>query len=263
MACQYFPFLDLHRTTTLLIFTFSPQTYLNTYAHDAAHLSQASATLLLTLINLPGILSCCMFGYLASDHIQHQSNPNQFHRYLSHLSLSASTNTVVSAVSSALAVFIFWGLAPTSAPNASHENSMALLALFAVTFGFFAGGYSATWGGVIKEMERDAADRNEALDSGVVYGLLNGARGLGYVGGGLLGVPLLKSGGDVSQSTGTAGYGTAYGPLIIFTGLSLVFGGWSVVWSWRNSSGRGSGGGWADMRRLTVRLVDRLLGRRR
>ena len=137
---------------------------------------------------------------------------------------------------------------------------MALLAVFAVTFGFFAGGYSATWGGVIKEMECDAADRNEALDSGVIYGLLNGARGLGYVGGGLLGVPLLKSGGEVGQREGTAGYGTAYGPLIIFTGLSLVFGGWSVVWSWRCSGGSGSRRGWADLRRVAAKLGDRLFG---
>jgi len=49
---------------------------------------------------------------------------------------------------------------------------MALLVLFSITFGFFAGGYSATWGGVINELER------EAIDSGMVYGLLNGRGGL-------------------------------------------------------------------------------------
>jgi len=99
--------------------------------------------------------------------------------------------------------------------------------MFAVTFGFFAGGYSATWGGVINELEREAAESNEAIDTGMVYGLLNGVRGIGYVSGGLAGVPLLKAG---SAGSGRFGYGTTYGPLIIFTGLSSVFGGWGLLW---------------------------------
>ena len=108
---------------------------------------------------------------------------------------------------------------------------MALLVLFSITYGFFAGGYSSTWGGVINEMEQEAADRNEPIDPGMMYGLLNGARGIGYVGGGLASVPLLKAGGS-SMMRGF-GYGTAYGPLIIFTGLSTVFGGWGLLWKWK------------------------------
>lgn len=107
---------------------------------------------------------------------------------------------------------------------------MALLVLFSITFGFFAGGYSATWGGVINELEREAAQRNEAVDTGMLYGLLNGARGIGYVSGGLAGVPLLKAGS--TSSMGNFGYGTTYGPLIVFTGLSSVFGGWGLLWKW-------------------------------
>ncbi|CAN9115815.1 unnamed protein product [Alternaria alternata] len=79
----------------------------------------------------------------------------------------------MSAVSSALSAFLFWGLAA--------QGGIPLLVLFAITFGFFASGYSATWGGVINDIENDAARRNEAVDSGVLYGLLNGARGIGYV----------------------------------------------------------------------------------
>lgn len=75
----------------------------------------------------------------------------------------------------------------------------------------------------MNDMENEAAAKNEALDSGVLYGMLNGARGIGYVAGGLISVPLVKAGSQVS--TGRVGYGTTYGPLIIFTGLSLAFGG--------------------------------------
>lgn len=186
-----------------------PQTYLNTYAHEVALLSQTSATLLLTLFNIPGIVSSSFFGWLSDN---------------KHFTLSATTVTSISAVSSALSAFLFWGL--------TSQGSMALLVLFSMTFGFFAGGYSATWGGVINELEREAAQMNEAIDTGMLYGLLNGARGIGYVSGGLAGVPLLKAG-NTSSMKGF-GYGTIYGPLIIFTGLSSVFGGWSLMWKWKN-----------------------------
>jgi sugar phosphate permease len=182
-----------------------PQTYFNTYAHEAAKLSQTTATLLLTLFNVPGIVASTFFGYLTTN------------RYFA---VSATTATVISGVSSSLSAFLLWGL--------TSPGSMALLVLFSVTFGFFAGGYSATWGGIINEMEREAARRNEAIDTGIVYGLLNGARGLGYVTGGLAGVPLLKSG--VVGTEGRFGYGTNYGPLILFTGLSSIFGGWGFLW---------------------------------
>lgn len=182
-----------------------PQTYLNTYAHEAANLSQTTATLLLTLFNVPGIFASAFFGYLTDN----RSFP-----------VSATTATAISGISSSLSAFLLWGL--------TSQGSMALLVLFSITFGFFAGGYSATWGGVIDEMEREAASRNEAIDTGIVYGMLNGARGLGYVTGGLAGVPLLKAG--VVGPEGRFGYGTNYGPLIIFTGLSSIFGGWGLLW---------------------------------
>lgn len=108
---------------------------------------------------------------------------------------------------------------------------MALLVLFSITFGFFAGGYSGTWGSVLNELEHEAAESNEAVDMGMMYGLLNGARGIGYVSGGLAGVPLLKAGSGATL--GSFGYGTTYGPLIIFTGLSSVLGGWAVLFRWR------------------------------
>jgi MFS family permease len=181
-----------------------PQTYLSEYARNVSLLSPTLSTLLITLINIPGICSSTFFGYLSD-------NP--------HFRLSAPDVTAMSALSSALAAFLFWGLAA--------RGGIALLVLFAMTFGFFASGYSATWGGIMKAMERDAAERNEALDSGVVYGLLNGARGIGYVGGGLVSVPLVKAGSMVD--IGASGYETMYGPLIVFTGLSLAFGGWGVV----------------------------------
>lgn len=182
-----------------------PQTYLNTYAHDVALLSQTSATLLLTLFNLPGIMSSTLFGYLSDN---------------KRFSLSTTTVTAISALSSALAAWLLWGL--------TGQGSMTMLIMFSMIFGFFAGGYSATWGGIINEMATEAAGKNEAIDTGMVYGLLNGSRGIGYVVGGVAGLPLLQAG--AGTRLGGFAYGSAYGPLILFTGLSTVFGGWGVVW---------------------------------
>ncbi|KAL6249518.1 hypothetical protein RBB50_003371 [Rhinocladiella similis] len=185
-----------------------PQTYVNSYAHEEARLSTASATLLLTLFNVPGILSSAFFGYLSDNRVY---------------PLSATTTTALSSVTSALSVWLLWGLAA--------RGSMTVLSLFSIVFGFFASGYSSTFGGVCKQLEHEAADRNQALDSGVVFGMLNGARGVGYVIGGVAGVSLLKAGEKLgTHGIGRAAYGTEYGPLIVFTGLTMVFGGWSVAW---------------------------------
>ncbi|KAF1939596.1 MFS general substrate transporter [Clathrospora elynae] len=181
-----------------------PQTYLSEYARNVSALSPTFSTLLIALISIPGICSSTFFGFLSDN---------------KHFRISAPSVTAISAVSSALAAFLFWGLAA--------RGGIALLVLFAITFGFFASGYSATWGGIMNDIEQDAAAKNEAIDSGVLYGFLNGARGIGYVGGGLVSLPLVKAGSTVSM--GRFGYGTTYGPLIVFTGLSLAFGGWGVV----------------------------------
>ena len=85
--------------------------------------------------------------------------------------------------------------------------------LYSITFGFFSSGYSATWGGMLKELERDSSERNEAVDSGMVYGILNGVSGIGYASGGFASIALLKAG--TVHSAGHFGYGTTYGPLII------------------------------------------------
>ncbi|KAK5075260.1 hypothetical protein LTR64_001465 [Lithohypha guttulata] len=184
-----------------------PQTYLSEFAREVALLSQTSATLLLTLFNIPGIASSSFFGYLSDN---------------KHIKLSANTVTSVSAFSSALSAFLLWGL--------TSRGDLALLLVFSMTFGFFAGGYSATWGGVLADMEREAAQRNEAIDTGMVYGLFNGARGVGYVVGGLASVSLLEAGS--TNSVAKFAYDSSYGPLIIFSGLCSLFGGWGVLWRW-------------------------------
>ena len=186
-----------------------PQTYLTSYARQVLHLSPVESSLMLALFNLPGIFSSIAFGMLG-DGI----------RLFGVYSLTPFTITSLSALGSALSVFLLWGLAA--------QSGVVGLALFSAVYGFFAGAYSATWGGVLKEVEREAVSHNEAIDTGVVYGLLNGGRGLGFVVGGIAGIELLKSG--AVQHSNNWGYGTDYGSIIVYTGVSAVIGGWSILW---------------------------------
>ena len=186
-----------------------PQTCLPSYARQVLHLPPVQGSLMLALFNLPGIFSCIAFGMLG-DGI----------RLFGAYTLTPFTITFLSAIGSALSVFLLWGLAARS--------GVVGLALFSAVYGFFAGAYSATWGGVLKEVEREAVSHNEAIDTGVVYGLLNGGRGLGFVVGGVAGIELLKSG--AVQQSSNWGYGTDYGFIILYTGVSAAIGGWSILW---------------------------------
>lgn len=180
-----------------------PQTYLPAYASQLLRLPAAESTAMIAMFNAPGILSSTGFGLLSDK-----------------AHLSGTTNTLISALGSALCVFLLWAIKSNTLPG--------LLISFAVGYGFFASGYSSTWGGWIKDLEKEAAEHNEAISSGMIYGFMNGARGVGYVVGGLSGVELLKLG-PVMADRGWA-LGTEYGAMIVFTGISSALGGWGSVW---------------------------------
>lgn len=190
-----------------------PQTYLPQYASNELQMSSIVSAVMISIFNIPGIVSCVLFGVLSDK-----------------FGVPASTNTQISTMGSGLCVFLLWGLKSHRVP--------ALLILFSIGYGFFASAYSTTWGGWIKELEREASEKNEAINTGMLYGLINGARGVGYVVGGVAGVELLKAG-AVGQSHEWA-YGTKYGALILFTGISSVLGGWASVWKICSSVKRGS-----------------------
>lgn len=74
-------------------------------------------------------------------------------------------------------MFLPWGLASSSASGSSHAGT-ALLTLFAIIYVFFAGGLSSTWSGVITQIKRDSSPSPK---TGLEFGLLAGARGIGNV----------------------------------------------------------------------------------
>ncbi|WZH49438.1 major facilitator superfamily domain-containing protein [Fusarium acuminatum] len=184
-----------------------PQTYLGTYAQDFGLFSETIGTTVLALQNAVGILASAFFGWLSDN---------------KHIVLSAQVVSAIPCLASGSAVFLFWGN--------STQGGLFLLVIFSITFGFFSSGYSATWGGILKQMENDSAGRGEAIDAGLIYGLINGIRGIGYLVGGAASVWLINAG-TISDCQHW-GFGSSYGPLILFTGLTSLAGGWVVIWSW-------------------------------
>ncbi|KAJ5464154.1 hypothetical protein N7475_007289 [Penicillium sp. IBT 31633x] len=191
---------------------FLPTTYLPSYSTTTIGLSQNTGTMLVSLFNATSIFGGIALGVLCDR-------------------FSVTNIMLLSSVGSALSVLLFWGMA--SSPGSSSDSSqtaIALLTIFSITYGFFAGGFSSTWSGVITQIKRDSSP---SLDTGLVFGLLAGGRGIGNVISGPLSTVLLHSGslGDSSGMGASTGYETQYGTLILFTGITAFLGAWS--WMWR------------------------------
>lgn len=196
---------------------FLPSTYLPSYSTRTIGLSETIGTMLVSLFNATSIFGGIALGMLCDR-------------------FAVANILLLSSVGSALSVFLFWGMAASSGSESSHA-AVALLTLFSMSYGFFAGGFSSTWSGVITQIKRESSS---SLETGLVFGLLAGGRGVGNVVSGPLSTVLLRQG-SVSDSEGHdggTGYATRYGTLIVFTGITAFFGAWSWMWRYVNSGVR-------------------------
>ncbi|WPH00673.1 MFS-type transporter pynF [Acrodontium crateriforme] len=119
------------------------------------------------------------------------------------LNLSATAITLISAVGSSMAVFLLWATVSNHVP-CRPDTFLSNL------------------------RPQEATSANEAINTGMIHGLLNGACEIGYAVSGFLGVELFKSGAVVRSGWGL---GTQYGTLILFTGIGSFLGGSSILWS--------------------------------
>jgi len=116
------------------------------------------------------------------------------------------TVILVSALGSTLSIFLIWGF----------STSLPALVFFAITYGFFAGGFTATYAGAVKELRRVST----GADLGSIFGLLSAGRGIGNVICGPVSETLL--GHESWDGKALFAYGSDYGPLIVFTGVSAA-----------------------------------------
>ncbi|KAI0853412.1 MFS general substrate transporter [Daldinia vernicosa] len=174
-----------------------PSTYLASYAY-ALGFPSITGPIFLALISLASVPGSLLIGLLNDT------------------GLAPTTVILISSLGSALAVFLLWGLG-------GHQ--VAVLVVFTIMYGFFAGGFSSTWSGILQEMKR----RDGAIDTGLIFGMLLGGRGLGFVLSGPIGGALLEA--NRLKTEDFSGYATQYGPMIIYTGLTATLGAWGWFWT--------------------------------
>jgi MFS family permease len=173
---------------------FLPAIYLPSYAQSLS-LQPIAGTALLATLNIFSVLGSIGMGFLCDR-------------------LCVHTVIAISTAGATLSVFLLWGLA----------TELPLLVVFAATYGFFAGGFSATWAGMMKEVQRVSTGAR----MGTLMGLFAAGRGIGAVLSGPVSEVLMRKdhlGGGGEDGRGARfGYGTRYGVLIVFTGVSAGFG---------------------------------------
>lgn len=171
---------------------FIPNIWLPTYARSLG-LPSIAGTLTIMLFNVTSVFGQVLMGALTDR-------------------LHVTTVVLISTIGSTLSVFLFWGLAV----------SMPVLFIFALAYGLFAGGFTSTFSGVIREVQR----LETGTEAGMIFGLLSAGRGVGSVLSGPLSEALLREKPWVGEAA--LGYGTGYGGLMVFTGIR--YGSFSITY---------------------------------
>ncbi|KAJ4405494.1 hypothetical protein N0V91_005234 [Didymella pomorum] len=170
---------------------FVPSIYLPTIAKGLGASSSVSA-LTLILINTATVVGCVVMGLIV----------DRYH---------VTTCILVSTLGSTLSVFLLWGF----------SSQLSLLLVFCFTYGLFAGCFTTTYPGIMKAVSRS----QQTGDTTMVYAILVAGRGIGNVACGPVSEVLIRAG----ELGRTGVYGSQYGPLVIFTGISAALGGQQLV----------------------------------
>lgn len=173
---------------------FLPNIYLPTYARSVVGASSLLASLTIVLYNVASVFGCVLMGFIVDR-------------------LAVTTCILISTVGATLGVFALWGAA----------LNLPLLYVFCVVYGLFAGSFTSTWPGIMRDV---TVRMRGAVDPGMVFACLAAGRGIGNVVSGPLSEALVGKGADWH---GELAYGSGFGPLIVFTGVSAALGGLSCV----------------------------------
>ena len=175
---------------------FLPGIYLPSFARSIGATGLV-ASLTVTALNLASVFGSIFMGFLSDRyHVQ--------------------TCISISAFGTVISVFLIWGL----------STKLGILMLFSVAYGIFAGSYSATWSGMIREVQRV----DPSADATMVFSIIAFGRGIGNVVSGPFSEVLLKV--DVWQGRALGGYGSGFGLLILCTGLSGLLSGLCLAMRW-------------------------------
>lgn len=184
---------------------FLPGIYLPLYARSVLDAQGFLTSLTLLLLNVASVFGCVAMGWFIDR-------------------LDVTTCIMLSTAGTVLGTFFLWGLG---------GNNLAVLYVFCVVYGFFAGSFTSAWPGIMREIAKLGHNDSEygskkPVDPTMVFAFLAMGRGLGNVVSGPLSEALVK--GLPWQGKALAGYGSGYGGLIAFTGVTALVGGGSFLW---------------------------------
>lgn len=186
---------------------FVPAVYLPTYARTYLHAASFPSAVTVLITNVTSVIGIIAIGFLA-DKIQ------------------TTSCLMISTVGAALGIFLLWGFA----------NSLATLYAFCVVYGLFAGSFVSSYSCITRDVVSAAQDRHSRryqdggslFDPVMILGFLSLGRGIGNVVSGPLSELLMKS--SPWKESASGAWGSGYGALIAFTGVTAVLGGVPYVW---------------------------------
>ncbi|EUC43579.1 hypothetical protein COCMIDRAFT_100522 [Bipolaris oryzae ATCC 44560] len=178
---------------------FLPGIYLPTYARRIFGASDFLSTLTIMLVNISATIGCVIMGWMTDK-------------------LKVTTCIVVSALGTAMSVLVIWGLA----------TSLPVLYVFCVFYGLFAGSWTSVYPGIMRDVAKKGESAgHSSADPVVVMGYLLLARGIGNIVSGPLSEALVE--GEPWRGQASAGYGSGYGALLVYSGVTALFSGTSFV----------------------------------
>lgn len=177
-----------------------PGIYLPSYTREVFGASTWLSTLSLMLLNLFAMIGLIIMGHLTDR-------------------FNSRTCIFISSLGATISVFLFWGLAV----------HISMVYLFSIFFGLFSGSFPAVWPAVMRE----TAKRGEArgfgyVDTLMIYSLLCVGRGIGNIVSGPLSEALIE--GRPWEGTAIGGYGSGFGGLIVFSGVTSLLSGMNTPW---------------------------------
>ncbi|KAF4944702.1 hypothetical protein FSARC_14603 [Fusarium sarcochroum] len=186
---------------------FVPAIWLPSYARNVFSASSRSAALTIVAINMASAFGNIAMGLMIDR-------------------LHVATCILISSAGTVIGTFLLWGLG----------NNLATLYVFCIIYGLFAGAYSATWAGIMSEMasrtissdQTDSTNHGTVFDPIMIFGVLEAGRGIGNLLSGPLSEVLIQN--EPWKERAFAGYGSGYGTLIVFTGITAFVGGGSFLW---------------------------------
>lgn len=177
---------------------FLPGIYLPSYARETLGAGPFPSALTLLVVNIGSVIGCVAMGWLTDR-------------------MHVTSCLALSAVGTAIGTFLLWGLG----------QNLVTLYFFCIIYGFFAGSYTSAWPGIMRQISM-LPDRSggRSFDPTMVCSFLATGRGVGNVVSGPLSEVLVQGS---AWKGAMAGYGSGYGTLIVFTGITAVFSGASLV----------------------------------